>query len=58
MKKLAILASIACLLFTGVGSLSAQTSEKKEGAATTEKKQEKTEKAGEKKAESKPAPKN
>ena len=58
MKKLVILASVACLLFAGVGSLSAQTAEKKEGAATAEKKQEKTEKAGEKKAETKPAPKN
>ena len=54
MKKLVILASIACLLFTGVSTLSAQT--EKKDATKSEKKEEK--KAAEKKGETKPAPKN
>lgn len=57
MKKFVILASMACLLFTGVSTLSAQA-EKKEATKTEAEKKAADKKAADKKAAEKPAPKN
>lgn len=57
MKKFVILASMACLLFTGVSTLSAQA-EKKEATKSEAEKKDADKKAADKKAAEKPAPKN